>query len=646
MAVRGPEIAQTVPLPSAMIDALLQERHGRHVVELLVYHRDGVETVELGPGASVVIGRAAPAEVQIGDDSLSREHARFTCGEGSIVVEDLGSLNGTWMHGDRVERGEVHVGEEVVLGRVIVAASERAASDGIVPGLMSHERFRVALEEEVLRARFFGRSVGLVMIRAGRGGQAHVSRWSPRVRALLRPVDKMALYSLDAVAILLPESSLPAAMDLARAITEPAESEVPLFAGVAASPDTAGSAEKLLEASWAAAQAAAPGRPVHSAPCGPWTSGTPGGEEPVTESPAIRQVFAAIARLARSSIPVLLQGETGTGKEVVAHAIHDQGPRSARPMVCVNCGAIPQQLVESTLFGHERGAFTGASQQQKGIFEAADGGTVFLDEIGELSLAAQAALLRVLETKRVTRVGSSKEIEVDVRLIAATHRDLEVMCDAGTFRLDLLYRLNAMTLTIPPLRERPEDIEPLSMRFLMYANQANDRSIRGFDPAALALLRSYSWSGNVRELRNAIERAVVIAEGDTILVKDLPERVRAAARLRPPGLGAVEKGALEKGGAEKETGDRDSVPPASALSEEGGGLRARMARHEAEIIVEALRESQWNQTEAARKLEMPLRTLVHRMKTLGIKKLGYAPSEPPCGAPPGASAGGENGSDD
>jgi len=643
MVARGPDSAQTVPLPMAMIDALRQERHGRHAIELLVYHRDGVETVELGPGASLVIGRAAPAEVQIGDDSLSREHARFTCEDGAILVEDLGSLNGTWMHGDRVERGEVHVGEEVALGRVIVVASERGASEGIVPGMgmMSHERFRVALEEEVLRARFFGRSVGLVMIRAGRGERAHVSRWSPRVRALLRPVDKMALYSLDAVAILLPESSLPAAMDLARAITEPAESEVPLFAGVAAAPDTASSVEKLLEASWAATQAAVPGRPVQSAPCGPWTSGTPGGEQPITESPAIRQVFAAVTRLARSSIPVLLQGETGTGKEVVAHAIHDQGPRRARPMVCVNCGAIPQQLVESTLFGHERGAFTGASQQQKGIFEAADGGTVFLDEIGELSLAAQAALLRVLETKRVTRVGSNKEIEVDVRLIAATHRDLEAMCDAGTFRLDLLYRLNAMTLTIPPLRERPEDIEPLSMRFLQYANQANERSIRGFDPAALALLCSYSWSGNVRELRNAIERAVVIAEGDKILVKDLPERVRTSARLRQPGVDAVEKGA-----AEKDIGDRDSVPPGSALPEEGGGLRARMARHEAEIIVEALRESQWNQTEAARKLEMPLRTLVHRMKTLGIKKLGYAPSEPPSGAPPGAGAGGENGSAD
>jgi DNA-binding NtrC family response regulator len=633
MAVRGPDNAQTVPLPMAMIDALRQERHGSHAIELLIYHRDGVETVEFGPGASLVIGRAAPSDVQIGDDSLSREHARFTFEDGTIVVEDLGSLNGTWMHGERVERGEGHVGEEVALGRVIVVASERTASEGIVPGLMSHERFRVALEEEVLRARFFGRSVGLVMIRAGRGGHAHVSRWWPRARALLRPVDKMALYSLDAVAILLPESSLPAAMDLARAVTEPAESEVPLFAGVAASPDTASSAEKLLEASWAAAQVAAPGRPVQSAPCGPWTSGTPGGEEPVTESPAIRQVFAAISRLARSSIPVLLQGETGTGKEVVAHAIHDQGPRRARPMVCVNCGAIPQQLVESTLFGHERGAFTGASQQQKGIFEAADGGTVFLDEIGELSLAAQAALLRVLETKRVTRVGSSKEIEVDVRLIAATHRDLETMCDAGSFRLDLLYRLNAMTVTIPPLRERPEDIEPLSIRFLRYANQANDRSIQGFEPAALALLRSYSWSGNVRELRNAIERAVVIAEGDKILVEDLPERVRASARLRPSDEGAVE--------VEKDAGAHSSVPP-----EEGGGLRTRMARHEADIIVEALRESQWNQTEAARKLEMPLRTLVHRMKTLGIKKLGYAPSEPPSGATSGAGDGGENGSVD
>jgi transcriptional regulator with PAS, ATPase and Fis domain len=309
----------------------------------------------------------------------------------------------------------------------------------------------------------------------------------------------------------------------------------------------------------------------------------------------------------------LLHGETGTGKEVVARAIHEQSERRARPMICVNCGAIPLQLLESTLFGHERGAFTGASQQQKGVFEAADQGTVFLDEIGELPAVAQAALLRVLETKRVVRVGSTREVEVDVRVIAATHRDLEAMCETSAFRLDLLYRLNAMTLVIPPLRERPEEIVPLVECFLEQANRDHGRHVRGIDPGALSLLERYPWPGNVRELRNAIERAVVIAEGDMIAPQDLPERVRAATRLgalAPPAVDEREDGRASPGqqGAE-------------------GDLRASLLRYEADLIVGALRDAGWNQTEAARRLGVPLRTLVHKLKALGIRKVGYQPPD-------------------
>ncbi|MFS8069322.1 MAG: sigma 54-interacting transcriptional regulator [Byssovorax sp.] len=316
---------------------------------------------------------------------------------------------------------------------------------------------------------------------------------------------------------------------------------------------------------------------------------------------SLSREHARFTRIARSPIPVLLLGETGTGKEVVARAIHERSPRRARSMVCVNCGAIPAQLVESTLFGHERGAFTGASQQQRGIFEAADGGTVLLDEVGELPPAAQAALLRVLETRRVVRVGSSREIEVDVRVVAATHRDLEAMCASGGFRLDLLYRLNAMTLTIPPLRARPEEIVPLTLRFLHQANEANGLALRGVEPAALTLLQRYPWPGNVRELRNAIERAVILAEG---------ERGRGARVAEP----AMDRDPKSEG---------EEPAPASA---EAADLRARLLRYEAKLIVEALRDTQWNQTEAAHALGMPLRTLVHKIKTLGIRKLGYAPT--------------------
>ncbi|MFT3775444.1 MAG: sigma-54 dependent transcriptional regulator [Minicystis sp.] len=307
---------------------------------------------------------------------------------------------------------------------------------------------------------------------------------------------------------------------------------------------------------------------------------------PVAASPAMRALLETAARVAASSVPVVLHGETGTGKEVVARFLHERSPRAAKPLVSVNCGAIPAQLVESTLFGHERGAFTGAAQRQKGVFEEADGGTVFLDEIGELPLPAQAALLRVLETGRFARVGSPREVAVDVRVVAATHRDLEALSTSGAFRADLYYRLSVMVLSIPALRDRPEDIEPLARRF---AAQAGGH-IRDIDPAALARMRAYAFPGNVRELRNTIERAAVLAASDVIREEDLPPRLREPPRAAP------------------------------ASTDGGNELRARVQDYEAKVIADALAAAGWNQSEAARRLGMPIRTLSHKAKVLGLKK--------------------------
>ncbi|WP_437573777.1 sigma 54-interacting transcriptional regulator [Sorangium sp. So ce887] len=607
---------ETTPLSNSFIDAIQRVRQDDRRVALLVYHRDGAERVVLSPSAPVVIGRAPPSQVQIRDTSLSREHARFTLSGDNVLIEDLRSTNGTWLGGARVARCEVKPGDEVILGKVVVAVRSITAAEGELPGLLSHEQLRVALEEEVKRARYFGRSFAIVMARPARQQDAHVSHLFPRVRALLRPVDRIALYSSDVVAALLLEAGAETALDVARALAAPPGGGGPVvLSGFATFPDAGTVAEELLHRCWSAVRSATVDQPVRSAPGGTVKSYPGSGRtDPVAASPAMLRVFEIVKRVARSSIPVLLLGETGTGKEVVARAIHDLGPRSGKPMVCVNCGGIPQQLVESTLFGHERGAFTGAWQQQRGVFEAADGGTVFLDEIGELPAAAQAALLRVLETRQVTRVGSNKPIEVDARILAATHRDIETMCASGGFRSDLLYRLNAMTVTIPPLRARPEDIEPLALRFLEQANQANARFVRGFDAGALARLRAYAWPGNARELRNAIERAVVIAEGEWIAEEDLPERARAAP---PPVATEVER-----------------EPPCdgvelTAAAPEGDFLKARLQRCEAELIVQALRKAGGSQTEAARALGMPLRTLVYKLKALGIKRLGYAPPGDP-----------------
>ena len=282
--------------------------------------------------------------------------------------------------------------------------------------------------------------------------------------------------------------------------------------------------------------------------------------------------------------------------------------RSKNRLVCINCGAIPSTLVESVLFGHEKGAFTGATSSARGVFEEADGSTVLLDEIGELSPPAQAALLRVLESKEVRRVGANREVTVDVRVIAATHRDLDAMVKAGTFREDLMYRLNAMTLEVPALRERPEEIGPFAERFVTLANAANGRDVKGLDVESMRLLLRYPWPGNIRELRNAIEHAVVVAQGRMVQPIDLPRRIRDFAST-----------VLQDDAHGPSTGVGAPVAAAAAPSD----LREGVQRYEMQVILEALRSAKGNRTEAARRLQVPVRTLSHKIKQYGIKKLGF-----------------------
>jgi two-component system NtrC family response regulator len=240
------------------------------------------------------------------------------------------------------------------------------------------------------------------------------------------------------------------------------------------------------------------------------------------ESAAMRRLRQEIDRVAPVRTSVLVTGETGTGKELVARALHRASPRAAGPLVTVNCAAFPEPLLESELFGHERGAFTGATERKRGLLEVADGGTLFLDEIGELPLALQPKLLRVLQERRFRRVGGTAEIESDVRLIAATHRDLAAMLAAGSFRDDLYYRLNVVTLAVPPLRERPEDIPLLALHFLRRFARELDRPVTALAADTQAALQGYPWPGNVRELQNVLERAVLFSSGDSVRPADLP----------------------------------------------------------------------------------------------------------------------------
>jgi DNA-binding NtrC family response regulator len=309
----------------------------------------------------------------------------------------------------------------------------------------------------------------------------------------------------------------------------------------------------------------------------------------------MRNLLTAARRVAPHAVPVLITGETGTGKEVLARTIHELSPRAGKTFHAINCGAIAATLLESTLFGHEKGAFTGADRRRPGVFEQADGGTLLLDEVGELSAPAQATLLRIIETGKLMRLGGTDELLVDVRVLAATHRDLERMCAREEFRWDLLFRLNALVLEVAPLRDRTEEIEPLALRFLEEARRRVPEGPSRISPDALATLRAYRWPGNVRELRNVVERAVVMTTTAEIRVEDLPPRVRTPEATPAP------KPVVEEEAAE-------------------GDLPARMAAYERRVILRALEQAGGKQTEAARLLGIPRRTLSAKAALHGLRK--------------------------
>lgn len=610
-------LTQGIPSSTVTVELVLPPPRGRMGlrVALSASHAGRKQTRVLSPDTPLVVGRMPPAALCIEDKTLSREHARFLLCDGRVWVEDLGSKNGTFFEGRRIARTELSMGDEITLGRVVLRL-QALGTAGQSLELEGEETLRHHVEEELARARQFARPFALLRVRkAGEDekapGEGPEGAWLEAVRSRLRSVDRMALYGPSAVDVLLPETGPQTSQQVAHAIAAPLKGEGDgLLVGVACYPEAGSTADELFEAAREAARRASPERPVErSQPAASLLVSREGAEGAVIAGRAMRPLLETVARVAASRLPVILQGETGTGKEVLARLIHEGGPRKGQRIVRVNCGAIPKDLVESTLFGHERGAFTGALHQQKGVFEEADGGTVFLDEIGELPPPAQAALLRVLEVGAFSRVGSSRELAVDVRVVAATHRNLETMSESGAFRADLYYRLSGVVLEIPPLRERRDEIEPLARRFLRLANEANGRQVEGLTPEALALLRAYGWPGNVRELRNVLERAVVVTRGALIGPEDLPTRVRTV----------MEHPAVERPSVEPTSPEPVSAPRAEP-SLEPPQARGKVQQYETRILQEALEATGWRRSEAARRLGMPVRTLSYRMKVLGLKK--------------------------
>jgi DNA-binding NtrC family response regulator len=312
----------------------------------------------------------------------------------------------------------------------------------------------------------------------------------------------------------------------------------------------------------------------------------------IGKSPAMRQVFSVIDRAAPVKTTVLISGESGTGKEMVARALHEASPRKGGPFLALNCGAIPENLIESTLFGHEKGAFTGADKTNRGYFQASDGGTLLLDEIGELPLAMQSKLLRVLEDSAVTPVGTTAPQKIDVRIVAATNRDLEEEVTASEFRQDLFFRLNIVNIKLPPLRERPEDLPLLTRFFLDEICRTNNFETREIDHSLLDAFAKYDWPGNVRELRNTLESLVVLSGRTTLTADDLPEKFFR------------EHGAPSNGDSLDE--EKESNLNLNNLSKQ--------------TILKALESCRGNRTEAAKQLGISRRTLHRRLNEFGLRE--------------------------
>ncbi len=528
------------------------------------------------PEDELVFGRHADCDVVIDHDSVSRRHARFRRRGAQIVVEDIGSTNGTLVNGAAIAAPRrLAPGDVVAVGlATAVLATTTAIRDRRHVATVTELEDR--LEAEVERARRYHRPLGLVMLRVAGPAEAMEDHAAALARGLRR-MDLLAEYGVDELALLLPEAGR-AAADAVIERARRAPAGLVVTAGTAIYPDDGTHAGELIGVARERLRGIV--RPAGARAAAP---------PAIAADPKMQHVMRLAERVAPSAISVLIIGETGAGKEVIAEAIHRIGPRAQGPFVRLNCAALTEALVESELFGHEKGAFTGAVAARPGQLELAAGGTLFLDEIGELPLATQAKLLRALEQSTVIRVVGRHELAIDARIICATHRDLELEIQRGRFREDLYFRIGAFVIPVPPLRDRRAEIVPLATRFI--AELAPGRRA-ALAPAAIALLEAHDWPGNVRELRNAIERALVLA-GDAIEPAHLPERIAAGAAGAP--------GAAGTPGAEPD-------------------IRRRVAGVERQAVIDALAAAGGKQTAAARALGISRFALMRLLEKHDLRK--------------------------
>jgi len=486
------------------INAVDEPAQGRPV--LVAVTPDSAQSHPLPESGTLIVGRAHDSDVRIDDAQISRHHVKIHVGA-KIEVEDLGSANGTKVRGALLAvgtRAVVEPGEVIDLGSSLLIL-QRAVETSTRRRLWSHGYFEIRLEDECVRQQ--RKRSPFAVLRVHLDGTLDRARLEEALASDLRAGDLIAAYAPNEYEILLVDTARMKADRIGRVIRERvSQAGGQATVGIAIHPDDGVTPDALISAANRGVQKGA----------APSVAGV------IVEDDAMRDLYRVIDRIAPGKISVLLSGETGVGKEVVAEAVHARSPRATKPFVRLNCAALSETLVESELFGHEKGSFTGAETAKEGLLETGNGGTVLLDEVAELPLATQAKLLRVLEQREVLRVGSLKPRSIDVRFVSATHRDLDAEVAAGRFRQDLLYRLNGVTLLVPPLRDRGEEIEPMARAFVEQASAAlGSPSHPEISAEAMALLESYGWPGNIRELKNVIERAVLLA-GDIIEPAHLP----------------------------------------------------------------------------------------------------------------------------
>lgn len=570
-------------LPATILENKLDPSKTRGF-SLLVMGPDVLLTQVLPELGSLTVGRAEDADVRLGDPLASRFHARLHIGAyGTFELEDLGSINKTRVRDVTLTPGNrvaVVPGEAMTIGSTILMVQE--ARDLSRPRrIWPHVYFEARLEEEC--ARSCDTKAPFAAIRLHVEGGLAPGVVAETLGPGLRLPDMMALYGPDEFEVLLPNTPPELASAIAQDFIERLRARgLPAKTGMASYPRDGRTPELLLAM---ACERVRGGQP---------TAATEKDGTVVLLEPAMRRLYDLASRAAVGMINILLVGETGVGKEVMAENIHRLSPRAKAQLLCLNCAALAENLLESELFGHERGAFTGATEAKPGLLETAPGGTVLLDEIGEMPLSMQAKLLRVIETRQVTRVGGIKPRPIDVRFVAATNRNLEVEAAAGRFRRDLYFRLNGITLQIPPLRERRSEIMALAHLFLeKSAKQMGLRTPPSIGPEAEQMLLHYSWPGNIRELRNVIERATLLCVGGEITADCLPGETMAVNEGKSPAIVMASPTNI-------------GVPPAG--------------ESERERIVRVLAECAGSQTRAAKALGIARSTLVEKLEAHNIPR--------------------------